>query len=291
MKRYIQIIPLLASMAAISTVLLAGMPAVSASESVLVLPPVQGVVLWPAGARIVQMFDIQGCDLTQIAKSTPGLDKVRRIKVVDYVIPGPPAPPDKILEFYAGTLIQPDWLLFSARGGPSPRASYKCSNAIVSVIARPRGAMVIEIDGKMDTSNLPAVDCVVRNIMACREQIPTELMSRLNSAIDLQQAGRIGEAIACLRSIICDCPKVAAAHYYLAVSLVDQCKYDEAGQQFREAIVLAPLNTVFRVRYGAFLVSRGDIENGQYELTQAAAIAGPVVDAGTATYASNDAQK
>ena len=45
-----------------------------------------------------------------------------------------------------------------------------------------------------------------------------------------------------------------------------------AGQHFRRAIGITPLNTFFRVDYAEFLSDHGDLENAQYELEQAASI-------------------
>lgn len=250
----------------------AGACADSSSGGLLVLPSQEGVALWPGGAMIQQMFVICGDELKDIAKCEPELKGIKCITYVDYIIPGPPAPPEKILEFYAGTLIEPDWRPVLLVGGQHPKGVYQGPKTIISVAARPRGASVIGICGKIGACSLPAVERVVRAVLARRANVPAEILDQVNAAIELQMTGKATEAVALMRCVVASCPSASAAHYYLGVFLSDQGKLDEAGQQFRQAISLAPLNTAYRVRYAQFLCARGDIANAQYELNQVAAI-------------------
>jgi tetratricopeptide (TPR) repeat protein len=233
-------------------------------------PP--GLPLWPPGARVVQGFELTGEELKPILEAEPGLAGVRSIRVIDYVLPGPPAPPDKILEFYAQALREPAWHAFFQKGGPDAKAAYRGPAGFISVLARPRGATVTHIEGEIELSDMPTLERVVREAVARRERVPLEARDKVDAALRLRQAGKIEEAVAELRTVVAAYPMADIAHFSLAKLLAEQRRFEEAGQHFRRAISLSPLNSVFRGEYAQFLADRGDLENAQYELQQATTI-------------------
>lgn len=238
-------------------------------------PPQPGLVLWPPGVRMEQMFELRGDELEQTLSPYDMLSGVRSIRVIDYTMPGPPAPPDRILEFYASALREPAWhQFFQSSRAASELASvaYRGPQGFISVLARPRGATVTHIEGEIDLADIPTLEKVVREAVARRDQAPIEARNRVEAAVQLRQAGKNEEAAAELRAILTDYPNVHTAHFILAQILVERNRFDEAGQEFRCAIGIAPLDSICRAEYALFLQKRGDKTNARYELEQAATI-------------------
>lgn len=238
-------------------------------------PPPGGPMLWPAGAKVEQIFELRGDELERTLQDYEGLKGVRAMRVVDYTVPGPPAPPQDILDFYARTLREPAWRSFfkSSKGGPDVAAvAYRGPGGFISVLARPRGATVTHIEGEIELSDLPTLERVVREAVARRERVPLQARDRVQAAVRLAGEGRTDEALAELRSVISDYPMADAAYFNLAKLLVEKGQIDEAGDRFRDAIALAPLNAAFRAEYARYLSVRGDTTNAEYELSQAATI-------------------
>jgi TolA-binding protein len=266
-------IPVLALLAAVSSI--SGHGAVAAEahpESALVLPPPKGVVLWPAGARVEQMLILRRDELDRALKDHPEVKGVKRVLVVDYVIPGPPAPPSQILDFYATSLSQPEWKPVFLCGGTEPRIAYKGDCGFVSILPRSRGATVVYTEGDVKPSDVPVVDRAVRAVVEQCEKVPAEAKDHIGVALDLRRQGKTAEAASQLRAVAAQYPSADTAQFYLATVLAEQRQFAEAGRHFRRAIVLSPSNAKFRVAYAEYLIGRGDFGGAQYELGQGAAL-------------------
>ncbi len=237
-----------------------------------VIRPPQDVVLWPAGARIQQMFELQGNDLAQVVRNHQELQKVHSIIIADYVIPGPPALPSSILEFYTLTLYPPEWTPFfqsTKISTESASIAFKGKNGFISVLARPTGATVTYIKGQIELSAVPLLERVVREAIASKGREPVEARERVDAALQLRAEGKVQDAIKCLQGVIRDYPNSPTAHINLAMIYREQRNYEAAGEHFRRAIGIAPFNAGFRGEYALMLMERGDLERAQYELEQA----------------------
>lgn len=236
-------------------------------------PPKTGIVLWPAGARIQQVFELGGNDLAKMLQGQPGLERVRSIFIADYMIPGPPAAPSNILEFYTGTLRAPAWQPFfqNASAGPdSASIAFKGPKGYISVLARPNGATVTFVEGNIDISAIPLMERVLREALSSNDRGPMDARDKVDAALQMRQAGRIDDATRLLQRIVTDYPQSAIAHFELAKLLAEQRDYNQSGEHFRRAIGLLPLDVMFRAGYAQFLMDLGDFENAQHELEQAA---------------------
>ena len=237
-------------------------------------PPPHAVALWPPEARIEQLIELHDEELRQMLRPYPGLGTVRSVRIADYSLPGPPAPPEGVLEFYSRTLREPAWHLFFRNvGGPgTARAAYRGPGGFISVLARPGGAIVTHIEGEVELSAVPTLERAIRETVAGREHTPMEARDKVEAALRLRREGKTEEAAAGLRAVIAKFPMADIAHFNLARLLAERGQFEEAGQHFRRAVSLAPLNTVFRADYARFLADRGDLENARYELEQSVTI-------------------
>src|SRR5258705_6738335 len=72
-------------------------------------------------------------------------------------------------------------------------------------------------------------------------------------AASLLSLGRIDDAEPLARKGVCLTPRLALAHYYLALLLIEKEKYEEAESEIWEAIAIEPHNAGYRLILGRLL--------------------------------------
>ncbi len=235
-------------------------------------PPLPETVPLPPKAQITRATVLAGPELEEAIYRQPKLEGVQAVYIVDFVLPDAGMTAEKVVKFYDSTLKEPEWRPFyrSAKAEDGRlSAAYRGPGGFISVSARPQGATVTTVEGPVSLSSMPLLERLMREQLLKAEPESPAARKQIAQADKLAAQGKREAARKLLNKVLAGNPESASSYYSLARIYRAEGKNANAARAFRDAIVLSPLNPIYRSAYAALLTTMRDPVNADYELRQA----------------------